>query len=69
MPSFVYMNKKIYLTNLQCIQLELLLNISDEYRKYIKLGDKLYDAGTYKKEYHTITLDEYNWIQSNICFL
>ena len=69
MPTFVYKDKNIHMNNLQCIQLELILNLSDESRQFIKLGDKLYDAGIYKNEYCHINIDEYNWIQENTCFL
>jgi hypothetical protein len=35
-------------------------------RKYIKLGDKLYDSFIERKEYHNIDIDEFNWLKNNI---
>lgn len=65
MPIFVYRAKKIYLNRSQCLSLELLLNM-DKTRKYIKLGDKLYDSFLERKEYHTVDIDEFNWLKNNI---
>ena len=65
MPIFVYHEKKIYLNRSQCLLLELLLNL-DKSRKYIKLGDKLYDSFLEREEYHIVNIDEFNWIQNNI---
>jgi len=69
MPVFVYKEQAIYLTNQQCLSLELILNLSDEYRKYIKLGDKLYDSFIQRKEYHIVSVDEFNWLKHNIQYL
>ena len=69
MPIFVYKEEKIYLTIQQCLGLELLLNISDEYKTFIKLGDKLYDSFLQREEYHTISVNELNWLKNNIQYL
>ena len=69
MPVFIYKEKEIYLTHRQCLGLELILNLSDEYNKFIKLGDKLYDSFIQRVEYHIISLDEYNWLKDNIRFV
>jgi hypothetical protein len=66
MARFIYKEKEIYLTNKQCLALELILNLSDEYRQYIKLGDKLYDSFIGREEYHIISIDELNWLKNNI---
>jgi len=65
MPTFINKGKTISLSNLQCIQLELILNLADEFRQFIGLGDKLYNAGTYRKEHHALNDDEYQWIKNN----
>ena len=69
MPVFVYKNSKIYVSNHQCLALELILNLSDEYREYIKLGDKLYDSFMQREEYHTVSVNEFNWLKNNIHYL
>ncbi len=69
MPIFVYKEEKIYLTIQQCLGLELLLNISDEYRQFINLGHKLYDSFMEREEYHTINVNEINWLKHNIQYL
>lgn len=69
MPLFVYKEEKIYLTNQQCLGLELILNLSDEYREYIQLGDKLYNSFIQRDEYHHVTVDEINWLKDNIRYL
>jgi hypothetical protein len=69
MPVFIYKEEKIYLTNQQCLGLELILNLSDEYRQYTQLGDKLYDSFIQREEYHRVTVDEINWLKNNICYL
>jgi hypothetical protein len=69
MPVFVYNEEAIYLNSNQCLGLELILNLSDEYRKYIKLGDKLYDSFIQRKEYHIVNVTEYNWLKNNIQYL
>jgi hypothetical protein len=69
MPVFIYKEEKIYLTNQQCLGLELILNLSDEYRQFTKLGDKLYDSFVQREEYHRVTVDEINWLKNNICYL
>jgi hypothetical protein len=69
MPVFVYNEHAIYLTNKQCLGLELILNLSDEYRQYIKLGDKLYDSFIQRKEYHIVSVDEFNWLKNNNQYL
>ena len=69
MPVFVYKEQAIYLNNQQCLGLELILNLSDEYRKYIKLGDKLYESFIQRKEYHIVNVDEFNWLKNNIRYL
>jgi hypothetical protein len=69
MPTFIYKQQQIHLSNQQCLALELILNISDEYRQFINLGDKLYDSFLQREEYHNITIDEFNWLNNNIQFL
>ena len=69
MPVFIYKQQQIYLSNIQCLGLELILNISDEYRQYTKLGDKLYDSFLGREEYHTVSVDEFNWLKDNIRYL
>lgn len=69
MPVFVYNEQAIYLNNQQCLGLELILNLSDEYRQYIKLGDKLYDSFIQRKEYHIVNVNEFNWLKNNIRYL
>jgi hypothetical protein len=69
MPVFVYNEHAIYLTNQQCLGLELILNLSHEYREYIKLGDKLYHSFIQRKEYHIVNLNEFNWLKNNIRYL
>lgn len=69
MPAFIYKQQHIYLSNKQCLALELILNISDEYRQFINLGDKLYDSFLQREEYHTVTIDEFNWLKNNIQYL
>ena len=69
MPVFVYKNSKIYLSTQQCLALELILNLSDEYREYIQLGDKLYNSFIQREEYHRITVNEINWLKDNIRYL
>ena len=69
MPVFVYNEQAIYLTNQQCLGLELILNLSDEYRQYIKLGDKLYDSFLGRQEYHIVNVNEFNWLKNNIRYL
>ena len=69
MPIFIYKGEQIYLSNQQCLALELILNLSDEYRQFIKLGDKLYDSFLQREEYHTMSVDEFNWIKNNIRYL
>ena len=69
MPIFVYRDEAFYLTNKQCLSLELILNLSDEYKQFVRLGDKLYESFIERKEYHNINADEYNWLKNNIHFL
>ena len=69
MPVFICKEKEIHLTHRQCLGLELILNLSDEYNKFIKLGDKLYDSFIQREEYHIISMDEYNWLKDNIRFV
>lgn len=69
MPVFIYKEKEIYLTNHQCLGLELILNLSDEYKQFIKLGDKLYNSFIQREEYHIINIDEYNWLKDNSRYL
>jgi hypothetical protein len=69
MPTFIYKQHQIHLSKQQCLGLELILNISDEYRNFIKLGDKLYDSFLEREEYHTINLNEFNWLKDNIRYL
>ena len=69
MPVFVYNEKEIYLSNKQCLGLELILNLSDEYRQFINLGDKLYDSFIQREEYHIININEYNWLKNNSRYL
>ena len=69
MPEFIYNGETIYLTNRQCLSLELILNISDEYREFIRLGDKLYDAFIERVEYHNVTINEFNWLKNNFSFV
>lgn len=68
MPVFVYNEQAIYLTNQQCLGLELILNLS-EYRQYVKLGDKLYDSFLGRQEYHIVNVNEFNWLKNNIRYL
>ena len=68
MPVFVYKEHAIYLNNNQCLGLELILNLS-EYKKYLKLGDKLYDSFLGREEYHIVSVDEFNWLKNNIQYL
>ena len=69
MPEFIYNGESIYLSNRQCLSLELILNISDEYREFIRLGDKLYDAFVERVEYHNVTINEFNWLKNNFSFV
>ncbi len=69
MPIFVYKQERIHLSNQQCLGLELILNISDEYRQFINLGDKLYDSFLQRVEYHSINVNEFNWLKNNIQYL
>ena len=69
MPVFVYKEQAIYLNNNQCLGLELILNLSDEYREHIELGDKLYNSFLQRKEYHIVNLNEFNWLKNNIQYL
>ena len=69
MPVFVYKEETIHLTNQQCLGLELILNLSDEYRQFIKLGDKLYDSFIQREEYHRVTVDEINWLKDNMRYI
>jgi hypothetical protein len=69
MVVFVYKEHKIYFTNKQCLGLELILNLSDEYRRYTKLGDKLYDSFLGREEYHIVNVNEFNWLKDNIHYL
>jgi hypothetical protein len=69
MPVFVYRDEAFYLTNKQCLSLELILNLSDEYKQFVRLGDKLYDSFIERQEYHNINADEYNWLKNNIHYL
>lgn len=68
MPTFVYRERIIYLNKRQCLSLELLLNM-DKSRKYIKLGDKLYDSFLEREEYHIVDIDEFNWLKNNISYV
>ena len=65
----MYKENEIHLSKQQCLGLELILNISDEYRKFTKLGDKLYDSFLEREEYHMINIDEFNWLKDNIRYL
>ena len=69
MPVFIYKEDTIYLTNQQCLGLELILNLSDEYRQFTKLGDKLYDSFIQREEYHRVTVDEINWLKDNMRYI
>ena len=69
MPVFVYNEQAIYLTNQQCLALELILNLSDEYRQYTRLGDKLYDSFLGRQEYHIVNVNEFNWLKNNNQYL
>jgi hypothetical protein len=69
MPVFICKEKEIHLTSKQCLSLELILNLSDEYRQFTTLGDKLYDSFIQREEYHKVTVDEFNWLKDNIRFL
>jgi hypothetical protein len=69
MPIFVYKQEQIHLLNHQCLALELILNLSDEYRQYTKLGDKLYDSFIGRQEYHNVSVNEINWLKDNIQYL
>lgn len=65
MPIFVHNEKILHLNKSQCLSLELLINM-ENLKKYIKLGDKLYDSFMERKEYHNINVDEFNWLKNNI---
>ena len=69
MPVFVYRDEAFYLDNKQCLSLELILNLSNEYKQFVRLGDKLYDSFIERQEYHNINADEYNWLKNNIHYL
>jgi hypothetical protein len=69
MPAFIYKQQQIYLSSQQCLALELILNISDEYRQFINLGDKLYYSFLQREEYHNVSVDEFNWLKNNIQYL
>jgi|TARA_B110000858_G_C17777249_1_gene462855 hypothetical protein len=45
MLTFYYKNNSIKLNKDQSIKLELVLNVVDKERKYIKFGDLLYNYG------------------------
>ena len=66
MPRFIYNTFVIELTNKQCIDMELYLNLTKESNTYIELGNKLYSAGLNKIELQEITMNEYYWLQDNI---
>jgi hypothetical protein len=68
MPTFVYRHSMLHLNKSQCLSLELLVN-KDKTRKYIKLGDKLYDSFLERKEFHILDVDEYNWLKNNISYV
>jgi len=69
MPVFMYRDEAFYLNNQQCLSLELILNLSDEYKQFVRLGDKLYDSFIQRQEYHNINADEYNWLKNNIHYI
>lgn len=69
MPVFIYKQQEIHLTNRQCLELELILNLTDEYKDFIKLGDKLYNSFIEREEYHTVTVDEFNWLKNNFNYI
>jgi hypothetical protein len=69
MPTFVYKHQEIHLSNQQCLGLELILNLSDQYKQYIKLGDKLYNSFLGREEYHNVSVNEINWLKNNIQYL
>ena len=69
MPVFIYRDEAFYLNNKQCLSLELILNLSDEYKQFVRLGDKLYESFIQRQEYHNINADEYNWLKNNIHYL
>ena len=69
MPVFIYRDEAFYLNHKQCLSLELILNLSDEYKQFVRLGDKLYDSFIERQEYHNINADEYNWLKNNIHYL
>ena len=69
MPTFIYKQQQIHLSNQQCLALELILNLSDEYKQFIILGDKLYDSFLQREEYDNVTTDEFNWLKNNIQYL
>jgi len=66
MPRFIYNTFVIELTNKQCIDMELYLNLTKESNTYLELGNKLYSAGLNKIELQEITMNEYYWLQDNI---
>lgn len=69
MPVFMYHDEAFYLNSQQCLSLELILNLSDEYKQFVRLGDKLYESFIQRKEYHNVNADEYNWLKNNIHYL
>lgn len=66
MPRFIYNTFVIELTNKQCIDMELYLNLTKESNTYLELGNKLYSAGLNKIELQEIAMNEYYWLQDNI---
>ena len=66
MPRFIYNTFVIELTNKQCIDMELYLNLTKDSNTYLELGNKLYSAGLNKIELQEITMNEYYWLQDNI---
>ena len=68
MPRFIYNTFVIELTNKQCIDMELYLNLTKESNTYLELGNKLYSAGLNKIELQEINMNEYYWLQDNIIF-
>ena len=69
MPIFIYKEQEIHLSPRQCLTLELILNLSNEYKQFIKLGDKLYNSFIEREEYHVVSVDEFNWLKNNIQYL
>ena len=70
MPRFIYNTFVIELTNKQCIDMELYLNLINSPKStnttFLELGNKLYSSAINNIELVEITMNEYYWLQENI---